>query len=395
MDPVTHGLSGALLARALPLKLPDERMAAAARWAVFLGSVFPDLDVIAKPFDPDGFATIRIHRSLTHSLVCLPVWAFLLAVAVGWFWRRRGVPAPGRSALTLFFGCGIGLHILFDCITSFGTMVWSPISWTRVSWNWTFIVDLALTGTLLFFVMLTWLAEAPAGSARVWRASWLLVLMAALAGVYTLGSKALGQPAPAVVPAAVLLVAAIPLIVTLTGGTLPLTARRWARIGVLATAAYLGMDAWAQREALGRVAEQIPVGPGVLNAEAIPLPPNLMHWLGLISTQEGVREWRFSLADPPSARVSTIFIPSRSGEACPGVLWNIPQVRAYLRFAEFPVVVCGHAPGGETAEFSDLRFARLPLRWTNRPFRRSPLPFTWRVTFDDAGRVIGEGWVID
>ncbi|HKO06020.1 MAG TPA: metal-dependent hydrolase [Candidatus Acidoferrales bacterium] len=395
MDPVTHALSGALVARAFPPKLPDERMASAARWAVVLGSIFPDIDVLAKPFDPDGFATIRIHRSLTHSLVCLPVWAFVLAVAVGWFWRRRGIPAPGRGALTALFGCGIGLHILFDCITSFGTMVWSPISWTRVSWNWTFIVDLALTGVLLYFLLLARVAEEPAGRGRVWRAAWLLVLMAALAGVYSLGSYALGRPAPAEIPAAVLLAAAIPLGLTLAGRSFPLTGRGWARIGVLAAAVYLGMDAWAQMAALDRVAEQMPVGPGVLNAQAIPMPPNMTQWLGLIATDEGVREWTFSLADPPSARVSTIFVPARSGEACPAVLWNIPQVRAYLHFAEFPVVVCGHAPGVETAEFTDLRFARIPLRWTRGPVRQAPLPFTWRVTFDDAGRVLREGWVIE
>jgi len=395
MDPVTHGLSGALAARAFLPKLRDERMTAAARWAIVLGSVFPDIDIIANPFDPDGFATIRIHRSLTHSLVCLPVWAFLLAVAVGWFWHRRGIPAPGSGALTLLFGCGIGLHILFDCITSFGTMVWSPISWTRIAWNWTFIVDLALTATLLYFLMLAWTAEAPARRARLWRASLLLALMAALAGVYALASHALGQLAPAVIPAAALLVAAIPFVITLTGGTLPLTARHWARIGVVATAAYLGMDAWAQHQALARVAEQIPAGPGALKVGAIPMPPNLTRWLGLVATEEGVREWTFSLADSPSASVPSIFIPARSGEACPDVLWNISQVRAYLRFAEFPVVVCVHAPGGETAEFSDLRFARIPLRWTGRPIRQGPLPFTWRVTFDAAGRVLGEGWVAE
>jgi membrane-bound metal-dependent hydrolase YbcI (DUF457 family) len=395
MDPVTHGLSGALAARAFLPRLRDERTLSAARWAVLLGSIFPDIDVFAKPFDPDNFATIRIHRSLTHSLVCLPLWAFLLAVAVGWFWRRRKIPAPGLGALTLLFGYGIGLHILFDCITSFGTMVWSPLAWTRISWNWTFIVDLALAGILLYFLMLSWLAQAPARRSRIWRASWLLALMAALAGVYTLASSALEHPAPPVIPLVVLLVAAIPLLITLTGGVLPLTAAHWARIGVVAAAAYLATDAWAQHAALARVAEQIPAAQAVLNVGAIPMPPNLTQWLGLIATEQGVREWTFSLTDPPWAEMPPVFIPAHSGDACPAVLWDIPQVRAYLRFAEFPVVVCGRAPGGATAEFSDLRFARTPLRWTGGRVRPGPLPFTWQVTFDDAGRVLGEGWVVE
>jgi len=101
MDPVTHGLSGALAARAFLPRLRDERTLSAARWAVLLGSIFPDIDVLAKPFDPDDFATIRVHRSLTHSLVCLPVWAFLLALLVKLVHILHGPPVGNVPHLAL------------------------------------------------------------------------------------------------------------------------------------------------------------------------------------------------------------------------------------------------------------------------------------------------------
>jgi len=394
MDPVTHALSGAVVARAIhPYRL-DERLGRTARWTLILGSIFPDIDIVANPFDPDHFATIRIHRSVTHSLVCLPVWAFLFALLAAEFCRWRGIPAPRRSVLGVLFGAGIGLHILFDCITSFGTMVWSPISWTRVQWDWTFIVDLTLTGVLLFFLLLSWVTEREERRTR--RASWMLVLVGGLVGLYAAGSYALERPMPAWMAAGILLLGALPLGVTLADGRVPLAARSWCCVGMLATAAYLGANAWAHARALERVREFAAVEHlNVVEEAAIPLPPNVSVWQGFARTSDSVHHWTMSLTDAPFAPLAVSAAPAVSGEACPPTLWTIPQVRAWMRFARFPVVVCGHVPGGETAEFTDLRFERPAMRADERAGRERPIPFTWRVTFDLGGRVLSEGWVIE
>lgn len=393
MDPITHGLSGAVMARAILPGNADERLSRTARWALVLGSIFPDIDIVANPFDPDQFATIRIHRSVTHSLVCLPVWAVLFALFAAWFCRWRGISAPRRGVLGLLFGAGIGLHILFDCITTFGTMIWSPISWTRVEWDWTFIIDLALTGILLFFLLLSWVAAG--GERSTSRALWMLALMSVLVGAEALGSYAFAMPMPPWITAVAMLAAATPLAITLFGGRVPLAARSWCCIGVLATAAYLAADAWAHSRAMERVrqysaAERLEV----MDAAAIPLPPNLNVWHGFARTAESVHQWTFSLADPPNAPLAASAVPAVSGDACPAALWTIPQVRAWLHFARIPVVICGHAAGVETAEFADLRFARPPLRndWRRAP--DGPVSFTWRVIFTEGGKVIAQGWVI-
>ncbi len=82
MDTLTHGLAGALLARALPGTGDAARDRAFARreaWLGFCAAMFPDADALVSPFSPEFYITQ--HRGLTHSFVLLPVWALVLAAA--------------------------------------------------------------------------------------------------------------------------------------------------------------------------------------------------------------------------------------------------------------------------------------------------------------------------
>lgn len=133
MDTLTHALSGALLARAtasvasvsLPRRLAVGTVAAA----------FPDSDFVASFIS--SLAYLLHHRGITHSVVMLPVWAWLLALLAALVWRdpRGWRPYWGIAAL------GIGVHILGDLITSYGTMIWAPISDARYGLGTTFIID--------------------------------------------------------------------------------------------------------------------------------------------------------------------------------------------------------------------------------------------------------------
>ena len=395
MDPLTHGLSGALAARAFLPQFSSEGKRRVARWAVLLGSVFPDIDVIAKPFDPDDFATIRVHRTLTHSLVCLPVWALLLVLLTAWFCRRRSIPAPGRAVLWLLYGFGLALHILFDCITSFGTLVWSPVSWNRISWDWTFIVDLALTGVLLYFLLLGWLASSADRRQSTKRAAILLFLVGALATLYLAVCYAFSQPASWITVAVLYLAAAAPMCFSVARGGKHWKPIVWWRIGVLATAAYLALDSQAHHWALERVQQSAAAEHlDVREAAAVPLPPNLTAWSGFARTPQGISQWTVSLAAPPPLAQAPIAVPAVSGSPCPDVLWSLAQVRAWMRFARFPAIECREDSGVESAQFTDLRFFRPPFRWELRRGRTQPIPFTWRVTLDEAGRITREGWVV-
>src|SRR5437867_4744400 len=84
MDTITHGIAGALIGKAV---FRGEDMFASRpmnrgriiTWSLMLGAIFPDSDVIRDIFSHDKLLVITWHRSITHSLVMLPLWALLLA----------------------------------------------------------------------------------------------------------------------------------------------------------------------------------------------------------------------------------------------------------------------------------------------------------------------------
>ena len=64
MDPVTHGITGALLGKGYF----SERYGRVAVFAATLGAVFPDVDVAADIVSRDPLAIVKYHRAITHSL---------------------------------------------------------------------------------------------------------------------------------------------------------------------------------------------------------------------------------------------------------------------------------------------------------------------------------------
>ena len=154
MDTITHGIVGALIGKAFfagePSRAPfswREPPKTAGRVAILactIGAVFPDIDVLAGQLAHNSLALMTWHRGITHSVVMLPAWALLLA-GITWFLARRvRWPAPEFGDLVAIYLVAIGSHIFLDVITSFGTMVWSPLNYSRVSWDLVLIVDLTL-----------------------------------------------------------------------------------------------------------------------------------------------------------------------------------------------------------------------------------------------------------
>ncbi|HEX7529327.1 MAG TPA: metal-dependent hydrolase, partial [Thermoanaerobaculia bacterium] len=155
MDTLTHGLAGALLARSLPSTGDedlDRTLARREAWVGFLAAMFPDADVFVSPFSAEFYITQ--HRALTHSFVMLPAWIVAFtALAALRLSPELGPPGSRARRIALRrLGAVVALalvsHILLDWITSWGTMFLSPLSWTRYTLDWTFIVDAALTGLL-------------------------------------------------------------------------------------------------------------------------------------------------------------------------------------------------------------------------------------------------------
>jgi len=77
----------------------------------------------------------------------LPIFSLLLAALTQWIARKFQWDAPPFGTLTILYGIGILSHILLDLVTTFGTMVWSPLAWSRPAWDFDLIVDFTFTAS--------------------------------------------------------------------------------------------------------------------------------------------------------------------------------------------------------------------------------------------------------
>lgn len=181
MDIVTHAVSGLLVARALPAR-------PATRWTpVFfmLAACLPDFDLL---FASTPALFLNLHRGISHSVFLAPVLAMLLAVCA-WPLRRRQTPGRMRlPALWLAFAGCLYLHILLDCFTTYGTMIFLPFSSMRVRLNATFIVDIFMTLPALLLLIAGVPARQKARLLAGLGLAWLVIYpcfnmgMSALAG---------------------------------------------------------------------------------------------------------------------------------------------------------------------------------------------------------------------
>ncbi len=177
MDPVTHGITGALLGKGYF----SDRNGRVAIFAATLGAVFPDIDTVADAISRDPLAIIKYHRGITHSFVGLPFFAAILAWLTRSAARRLKIDAPSFGVLTLIYGVGIASHILLDGMTSFGTRMLTPISQQRVAWDLLFIIDLAFTSIALLPQIIAWIYSNRAESRVRAVKMWILFTLAAIA----------------------------------------------------------------------------------------------------------------------------------------------------------------------------------------------------------------------
>lgn len=143
MEPITHFLTGAALARA-----GFNRKTALATATMTLAAEAPDLDVFWSIKGPVyGFAH---HRGFTHSFLGLILTSALVTAVMylGWLVRGRktNIPnLPPRWGLLFFFAYVAGLsHILLDYTNNYGVRPFWPFWEKWYSWDIVFIVEPAL-----------------------------------------------------------------------------------------------------------------------------------------------------------------------------------------------------------------------------------------------------------
>ena len=329
MDTLTHALSGALLARAtapkdLPPRSLPRRIAAG-----FFACAAPDLDFVLSYVGPVEY--LLHHRGVTHSIILLPLWALGLSWVLAKVLREPGGwrALYGVSALALF------THIVGDLITSFGTMIFEPLSDWRAAIGTTFIIDLWFSGIIL---------AGLAFSAVFYRSR-----------------------APAVVATGVL-------------------------------AGYVGFQ-YVQKERALELGDAYARSLGLQNAQitAHPRPVSPFNWTVFVSDGEThrfahvnlVREEprRYQPGDGFIAKIDSPYMPleqaiwftrPRYGETDQALIrdaWNSDALDFFRWFADLPAFD-GVSAGSTCVWFTDLRFLT-PGRET--------MPFRYRVCRDGAG----------
>lgn len=380
MDPITHGIAGALIGKGFF----SRRHVRVPIVAATLGAVFPDVDIIAIQFSRDPLALQRYHRGFTHSFIGLPVFAFALAwltrLFLVWRARRRGEQDYTLPSLALLFGvyaAGIASHILLDTTTSFGTRLWNPFSRARVAWDFLFIIDFTFTSLLLLPQVAAWIFKERRGWLA--RASAMWVLFTALAVcVWWLARAADFAFSSRAVIVASLIFAAVFILPARKDRGIRLGRARWCQAGLSLACIYVALCSFAHDAALLRVrAFASSNGLAVENLGAIPLPPSLLEWNGLILTRDGVYQSQFSIRDvaAPEFHFFANSPPNRFTQAAA----QLEPVRTYLWYARFPVMNFAMINGENVVEYVDLRYYTGSGHAT---------PFAFSVFLDSQGRII-------
>jgi inner membrane protein len=346
MDTVTHGIAGSVLGRSLCGGVGARTALVVAGVAAML----PDLDFL---YIRSRLDYLSEHRGWTHSFLVMPVLGFVVALVAKLFARGARL-----AALWLYAAAGITSHIVFDWITSFGTMFWTPASRTRHSLDWVFILDPWFTGI----------------------------------GLVTLG-----------------------LALAFRG-----RGRRVAAAGSLMLFVYVGFCAWQHARAL-EIWRGMDAPPPGANVAVLPQFLSPFRWLGLTERADEVhaaffdigpfatgvpdpkppRRWSEVLASlrdfypPPERAVIRRFDRPPDSPALEAAR-ALPDISVYMAFARFPLeTVEPTADGGTEVVVQDLRF----LPWFTGPWERGGedgirrQPFVYRVRLDAALRAVERGFV--
>jgi inner membrane protein len=145
MEPVTHFLTGACLART-----GFNRRTAYATLAMTLAAEAPDMDVFWGFRGP--VAGFEHHRGITHTFLGAPVVALAVTVVV-WLWhrsrRKQPTLAPRWALLWLLSLLAVLSHIFLDWTNNYGVRPFFPFNPRWYSLDIAFILEPVIFAALL------------------------------------------------------------------------------------------------------------------------------------------------------------------------------------------------------------------------------------------------------
>jgi inner membrane protein len=346
MDPVAHTFTGAALAaaglrRATPL----------AGAALLLGANVPDVDALA--YFAGGYDAVAFRRGLTHGVLALVVWPFVLAGALlawdRWVRRRRGsAAAPARAGpLLAVSAIAVATHPTLDWLNNYGLRWLMPFDGRWFYGDALFIVD-------------PWLWLIPGGAAFLMfsrsRSSLLgWATFAILATLLVLGNSAL---VPALTRALWVVAVALLALLRWRWSAAPVARlERAAHAALALTAVYVVAMLGASAAARGEVRAAL-AGRGI-EAESVmvaPLAGNPFGGSVVVATADDYFTGGFAWFDAPRLTLEPERIARPSGPVFAAAAQTI-DARKFLRWSRFPAVEIEPQPdGGTIVRFSDVRY---------------------------------------
>jgi inner membrane protein len=348
MDTVTHAFAGSVLARSAS----EQNETRLALLVGGLAAVVPDLDFL---FFSTRLDYLKDHRSWTHSFLVLPFLSLAIALAAKLIARR----AP-LWRLWLFAAVGIASHILFDWITSFGTMFWTPVSRTRYSLDWVFILDPIFTGIMLAALIVSLVFRRRARAIAIVGSAVLFLYIGFCAVLHSRALaawKRMDNPPPGA------RMSALPQF---------LSPFRWLGLSDHGNALHYAF---------------FDIGPFARGSGDVHPP---QRWSEILQ----------SLSDsyPPPKDAKIVVYPAAEPSKFLSAARELPDWKIYLAFARFPMeTVYPSKDGGADVIVQDLRF----LPWFTGPWERGGKeglrrqPFVYRARFDAGLNLVDRGFVRD
>src|SRR5258708_28753569 len=179
-----------------------------------------------------------------------------------------------------------------------------------------------------------------------------------------------------VVLSAIVIFAALFLLPALLGWGVKIQHDTWNRAGLATAVIYVACTIYAHHVALARIQKFAELGHlQVESIGALPLPPSLWHWDGLVRTDRGVYELRMDLSDKAASDSELLtrehhFYPDAHANSYIDAARRLPELQKVLWFARFPVTYFHKESSVAGVEISDIRFVQTR--------RERPAPFTYR-----------------
>jgi inner membrane protein len=382
VDPITHSLTGAALARA-----GLARATPLATATLVLAANAPDIDALSYARG-GSYAALAFRRGITHgplAMLVLPIVVAAVILAYDRWWRRRrrrdAAPARAAPVLGLAF-LGAATHAPLDWMNTYGIRLLMPFSERWFYGDALFIIDpwvwlvlavpVAVAATSVrgrrwlgalavgASLMVLFAPQVPLGA----RILWVFALVAA--GVYVARAWHGAGRADALEGAGVDGAANATGVVGAADAAGPgltrparlaMAAERPALIALVAITLYIAAMVGADRAAHGEALRATrSAGIEAVDIMVAPVAANPLAGDIVVATPDAYHLGRLDwLASP---RVSWQQQPIPHGARTPAVLatLQLQEVRDFLRWSRFPYVEERETDGGRMVRFGDARY---------------------------------------